>query len=66
MSQDPEQDYFGNVVLLHKYIEDILPTFQIETAVWMSRLAGCLHVKANILWVQRYLIAFMLWMNKMD
>lgn len=32
-SQDPEQNYFGNVLLLHKYIWDILPTFQIETVV---------------------------------
>lgn len=64
MAQDPEQNYFGNVVLLHKYIEDILPTFQTETMVWMSQLAACM-LKLTFCGL-RYLIAFILWMHKMD
>lgn len=30
ISQHPEQNYFGNILLLQKYIGDILPTFKLE------------------------------------
>ena len=40
MLQDAEQEWFGNVTILHKYIEDILPILQIETTIRSSLLAG--------------------------
>lgn len=66
MLQDTEQECFDNVMILHKYMEDILPILEIETTIWSSLLAGQLHVKTNISWIQKYLTAFILWMHKMD
>lgn len=40
MLQDTEQERFGNVMILHKYIEDILSILEIETAIRSSLLAG--------------------------
>lgn len=40
MLQDTEQECFDNVMLLHKYIEDILPFLEIETTTWSSLLDG--------------------------
>lgn len=40
MLQDTEQECFGNVMILHKYIEDILPILVIETTIRSSLRAG--------------------------
>lgn len=40
MLQDTQQECFGNVMILHKYVEDILPILQIETTIRSSLLAG--------------------------
>lgn len=39
MLQGTEQECFGNVMILHKCIEDILPILEIETTIWSSLLA---------------------------